>query len=377
MDFGYKSLIATVLVCAAWCKGKSKTTSDDKIKADSSIVVNHDEDTVKISSNTYQLKPVDIRRKASELDDRGEKPDIDDDLDSLNQNPDMKDSASIERICKSVQELEYEAVRFIAMSENLKMNAYYDKAAGKWTIGFGNITHPDGTPVRRGDRIENEEQLMHYFRSFFTDKVAPNIAKYLPSWDKFNRQEKLALLDLFWNAGSGKLHTSGKKLKNQKRQDVKPSELANVLNAYANDRTPANLDAVVNVLKSKQFISTKKRGIIPALQKRVAFRIKVFTGEIQIGGSGPTSIDLDEAHIGAHYGAFKPSDLYNLNFSSEKLEMICDSINNCRAGMNFADTVQHCKLKIENKQRSVKPKQRERRQPQRRTTPQRKNFGGR
>ena len=373
MDFGYKSLIATVLVCAAWCKTKSRTISNDKIKADSSIIVNQTEDTMKVSPDTYTLKPVDMRRKPNELDDRNAKPDIDDnDLDSLNENPEVKDSAAVDRVCKSVQDLEYEAVRLIAMSESIEMNAYYDKAAGKWTIGFGNITHPDGSPIKKGDRIESEEQLMYYFRSFFADRVAPNIVKYLPTWDKFNRQEKLALLDLFWNAGSGKLHTSAKNSKTKKRQSVKPSELANALNAYAENRTTENINAVIKAMKSRQFISTKKKGIIPALQKRVAFRIKVFTGEIQLNGVGPTSIDLDEAHIGAHYGAFKASDLNNMNFSQSKLEMICDSINNCHFGMNFSDTLEYKKVHDNNTARQ-KTQTRGRRQPQRRTLPQRKS----
>ncbi|MBQ8481498.1 MAG: hypothetical protein IJ532_03080 [Alphaproteobacteria bacterium] len=374
MDFGYKCLIATVLVCAAWCKGKSRTTLDDKVKADSSIVVDQNGDSVQSDSRTYQLKPRDVRRKPNEIDDRGiARPDNDDDandLDSINDVPDVRDSVAIDKVCKSVQDLEYEAVRLIAMSESIEMNAYYDRAAGKWTIGFGNITHPDGTPVRKGDKIENEEQLMYYFRSFFSDRVAPNIVKYLPNWDKFNRQEKLALLDLFWNAGSGKLHTPARNPKTKKQQPVKPSEFANALNAYAENRTPENLKAVTDIMKSRQFISTKKKGIIPALQKRVAFRIKVFTGEIQLNGEGPTSINLDEAHIGAHYGAFKASDLYNLDFSQSKLEIICDSINNCKSGRNFADTLEYKKV---HDNKVNKTQTRARRQPQRRTTPQRRS----
>lgn len=375
MDFGYKSLIATVLVCAAWCKGKSRTAMDDKVKADSSIVVDQKGDSVQSDSLTYQLKPIDVRRKPDNIDGRGARPDNDDDendIDSINDAPAVRDSAAIDKVCKSIQDLEYDAVRLIALSENIEMNAYYDKAAGKWTIGFGNITHPDGTPIKKGDKIKDEEELMLYFRSFFAERVAPNIVKYLPNWNKFNRQEKLALLDLFWNAGSGKLHTAAKNPKTKKPQPVRPSELANALNAYAENRTTENLNAVVKAMKARQFISTKKKGIIPALQKRVAFRIKVFTGEIQLNGVGPTSIDLDEAHIGAHYGAFKASDLNNMNFSQSKLEMICDSINNCPSGMNFSDTLEYKKIHDNNTSRQ-KIQTRGRRQPQRRTTLQRKS----
>lgn len=366
MDWGYKSLIVTMVVCAAWCKTKASAASNDKIKADSSIIENPPtESKLSTVSKTYHLdnyKP--SKRDFSENDSLQTE-----ENDSVSNSEQQKDSTDIEHLCNSIKDLEYDAVRLITMSESLEMNAYYDSAAGKWTIGFGNITHPDGSPIKRGDQIKDIDELMYYFRSFFSEKVAPDIQEYLPTWDKFNRQEKLALLDMFWNAGSGKLHEKG---------THKQSALAKALNAYAENRTPENLRLVTAAMKARQFISTRKRGIIPTLQKRVAFRIKIFTGEIQIGGTGPNSINLDEAHIGAHYGAFKPGDLYNLNFSQQKLETICDSINNCRFGRNFADTLQYkLENKQENKQRSMQSKQRARRQPQRRTTPQRKIFGGR
>lgn len=339
MDFGYKSLIAVVLACSAWCKTKSETKSDS-IKTDSSMVVKPTaNDSVDNFPKTLKLKPITPQNLQGAEADKT-RPDIDDEADSLD-NEVFQDTSTLERICLSVQNLEYEAMRLIAMSESIEMNAYYDRAAGIWTIGFGNITHPDGSSVKRGDKIENEEQLMYYFRGYFKDKVAPNIEKYLPAWEKLNKQEKLALLDLFWNAGSGKLHTSAKNPRTGRRQTPEPSELANTLNAFAENRSPENLNAVVKAMKAKQFISTRRQGVIPALQKRVAFRIKIFTGEIQLNGEGPTSIDLDEAHLGAHYGAFKASDLQNLNFSADKLKVICDSINNCKYGMNYSDTLRY------------------------------------
>ena len=369
MKFGYKSLIATVLVCAGWCKSKSNTIKDE-VKADSNVVAKSAlKDSSVVDSKTYVMTG--SKSFISKQDDNSV---MTDDYmweeDSGYADSTNIDSLKIANICDSIRDLEYDAVRLIAMSESIEMSAYYDKAAGKWTIGFGNITHPDGTPVKKGDRIEDENMLMHYFRSFFEKKVAPNIYKYItPAWDKFNRQEKLALLDLFWNAGSGKLH---------EKDSENPSDLADALNAYADNRTAENMLAVTNVMKSRKFISTKKRGIIPTLQKRVAFRIKIFTGEIQIGGDKPNSINLDEVHIGAHYGAFKASDLYNLNFSPSKLQVICDSINNCRTGRNFADTVQYkLEQKQVNQKRSIGTKQRARRQPQRRTSLIRKEFGGR
>ena len=116
MDFGYKSLIATVLVCAAWCKVKSLTAMDDKVKTDSSIVVDQKGNSVQSDSPTYQLKPIDIRRKPDNIDDRSARPDNDDDendIDSINNVPEVKDSAAIDKVCKSIQDLEYDSHQLV------------------------------------------------------------------------------------------------------------------------------------------------------------------------------------------------------------------------------------------------------------------------
>ncbi len=200
MDFGYKTIIAVALAANAMIRAKAqpdvlennklKTELKDstKLSAINDIDPAMAEDVV----SNYILNEKDIK-SAEAKSETG--------ISHLT--AEQKDSLFQEQIYQSILEIEHDVVRLIAHFENIKMNAYYDKVARKWTIGFGNIKHPNGKPVRRGDKIKDEDELMFYFRDYFKQHVAPNIAKYLPTWPLLNKQGKMVMVDMFWNAGSG------------------------------------------------------------------------------------------------------------------------------------------------------------------------------
>lgn len=81
--------------------------------------------------------------------------------------------------------------------EGLYLQAY-KCPAGVWTIGYGNTTHPDGTPVKQGDTI-TEVQAEAYLNDYLIKNVYPVFAKIpftLTMWQK----EALASLIYNWNA---------------------------------------------------------------------------------------------------------------------------------------------------------------------------------
>ena len=81
--------------------------------------------------------------------------------------------------------------------EGLSLQAY-KCPAGVWTIGYGNTTHPDGTPVKQGDTI-SEVQAEAYLNDYLIKNVYPVFAKIpftLTMWQK----EALASLIYNWNA---------------------------------------------------------------------------------------------------------------------------------------------------------------------------------
>ena len=184
MNFGYKTFIALTLATAACFRTKAQGAGMEKTNA--------------LTEVAHDNKPA-IEPDTATISDGVQLPNQDKTLTAG-----ATDSTEIEEIYQSVLEIEHDVVRFIAHFESLKMNAYWDKTAKKWTIGFGNTTHPDGRPIRRGDQIKDEEELMHYFRSYFKERVAPTIKEYFPGWKELSKNEKIAMLDLFWNAGSGR-----------------------------------------------------------------------------------------------------------------------------------------------------------------------------
>ena len=96
------------------------------------------------------------------------------------------------------------AIELIAGFEGLRLNAYEDPV-GIPTIGYGTIRYPNGTKVRMGDRItedEAEEFLMHEATKFARDinEIVEGIA--------LNQNQFDALVSFTYNVGPGALSSS-------------------------------------------------------------------------------------------------------------------------------------------------------------------------
>ena len=83
--------------------------------------------------------------------------------------------------------------------EGFKSEAYWDPTGKVWTIGRGSTTHPDGTPVKRGDRI-TKDQADEYTQNFVDTKIMPNLKK-IPTFGKLNPNQQGALVSFAYNAG--------------------------------------------------------------------------------------------------------------------------------------------------------------------------------
>lgn len=219
MDFGYAKYIAVTLAVAATIKAKAQPDSPELNKEKAQVA----DSSYKAAADYVPAEDMVSNHIVTEKDVA-----YLDALKAAQAAATQNDSVLQEKIYQSIAEIEHDAVRFIAHFENIKMNAYWDKVARKWTIGFGNIKHPNGKPVRSGDRIKDEPELMFYFRDYFRQHIVPSIAKYLPTWFLLDKQQKIALVDMFWNAGSGQGVLSNKKeydgkflhLSERQRQEV-------------------------------------------------------------------------------------------------------------------------------------------------------------
>lgn len=93
---------------------------------------------------------------------------------------------------------------FIKSREGLKLTAYQD-SAGIWTIGFGSILYNDGSPVKKGDKISQDQadQLIEREIRLKSLKVTAGLAPAV-----VNQHQYDALVSFAYNVGSGALLSS-------------------------------------------------------------------------------------------------------------------------------------------------------------------------
>ena len=88
----------------------------------------------------------------------------------------------------------------ISEFEGVRTDAYWDDKGKVWTIGKGSTTHPDGTPVKRGDRI-SKDQANQYMQHYVDKNVLPVLSKRIPNWGQMNPNQQSALVSFAYNVG--------------------------------------------------------------------------------------------------------------------------------------------------------------------------------
>jgi len=91
----------------------------------------------------------------------------------------------------------------IKESEGCVLTAYA-LGDGKWTIGYGNTFYEDGTPVKEGDTITQEQadELLLLIVPKFEDEVNSSVKSDI------NQNQFDALVDFTYNLGAGNLNQS-------------------------------------------------------------------------------------------------------------------------------------------------------------------------
>lgn len=94
-------------------------------------------------------------------------------------------------------------VTYLQQYEGLKTTAYQDSCS-IWTIGIGSTRLFDGTPVKKGDRLTEEQcyQLAEKEAEYMLGQIQPQVK--VPLTDN----QWFALLSLTYNIGTGGLSTS-------------------------------------------------------------------------------------------------------------------------------------------------------------------------
>lgn len=101
------------------------------------------------------------------------------------------------------------ALKLIKEFEGCHLSAYPDPLSGgePWTIGYGTTHYPDGSKVKRGDKITvvEAQQLL----ADEVDRMAAKLAATVPHWAEMSEGQQGALLSFAYNLGSGFYGASG------------------------------------------------------------------------------------------------------------------------------------------------------------------------
>jgi GH24 family phage-related lysozyme (muramidase) len=75
----------------------------------------------------------------------------------------------------------------------------YKCPAGVWTVGWGNVRHANGTPVKEGDKLTQAQADQLLVRTV-EQEVVPALAK-IPHWGSMNANQQGALISFAFNLG--------------------------------------------------------------------------------------------------------------------------------------------------------------------------------
>lgn len=92
--------------------------------------------------------------------------------------------------------------------EGLKTTAYWDPNGKVWTIGKGTTKYPDGSPVKQGDTI-TEEQATQFVQTYIDTKVIPTLSKTIPTWTEMSPNQQAAIISFAYNVGENFYNKQG------------------------------------------------------------------------------------------------------------------------------------------------------------------------
>lgn len=127
------------------------------------------------------------------------------------------------------------ALALIREFEGCRLQAYPDPGTGgdPWTIGWGSTRHPDGTPVKRGDRISQvvADQML---AAEVEQKCIPALAKSIPGWADMSQRQQAALISFAWNCGWGFYGAPGFETLSRRLRDRDWSRVPEAMALYVN-----------------------------------------------------------------------------------------------------------------------------------------------
>jgi len=91
-------------------------------------------------------------------------------------------------------------MKLISEYEGLKTTAYWDNTGRVWTIGKGTTKYPNGSKVKQGDTI-TEEQATQFAQAYIDTKIIPTLSKTIPTWTEMSPNQQSAIISFAYNVG--------------------------------------------------------------------------------------------------------------------------------------------------------------------------------
>lgn len=93
-------------------------------------------------------------------------------------------------------------LKLIREFEDCRLTSYPDPGTGgePWTVGWGSTRYPNGTPVRKGDKITQAAADLALGLTVERE-IVPTLAKTIPYWGEMSTNQQCALISFAWNLG--------------------------------------------------------------------------------------------------------------------------------------------------------------------------------
>lgn len=204
---------------------------------------------------------------------------------------------------------EYDMLCLIAHCEGVKTKAYWDPYGKIYTIGVGNTVRPDGKPVRRWDRIKDEQELMQYFSAHVEKHIFEPMSEVI-EMENMTSPELVALTSFVYNCGIGCLRNYSKSEKK-----YVPTQFAKDLNEFFKTHNEES-KAKVKAYMDKKITSNGRT--LQQLVKRRDLEERILFGDIILNNEGTqtegNALDFSEIPLGGIYSIGKclPADTLDL-----------------------------------------------------------------
>lgn len=209
--------------------------------------------------------------------------------------------------------------------EGLRLKAYQDKG-GVWTVGYGTTRYSDGTPVKKGDTVTEEEAVDMANYKIYND-IIPTLEKTIPTWNDMNPNQQASIVSFAYNYGE---NFYGR------------PNFETITKALSNKENFVDVPAALKLYNKGFNQKTKKKEVQGGLVKRRAKEGQIWTRNSE------TPKKFDERNLNYLKTEYESFDLNVLKIPKNELNIVYDAIiSKAKESFLFEKYSRELELKLE------------------------------